>query len=72
MLGKIWNFLKGLVFGRGSSPIGPGKVVVSVSFKMRRGKVYKVYTYSDGSKKEVLQNASDPTGVDDFLDDVGP
>jgi len=75
MMGKIGSFFKWIsgFFKRPPKPIdydGPA-VVATWTETDENGKIYKITKYSNGKEKREPYDASDPSGVDDFLDDIG-
>lgn len=73
MFKYIWNTIKSWIFGKPSPSIRPdGPTVVESYFVLdsEDGKAYKVTKYSDGTTKKEPCDAQDPTGIDDFLDDI--
>ena len=72
MLGSIWNFVKSWIFGKDPKPIKPEGPVVVNSYLLREddGTIVRVIKYSDGSTKKEPYDAQDPSGVDDFIDNI--
>jgi hypothetical protein len=61
------------IFGKSDNNgiIHTGPTVVSTRTETVDGKTYLIEEYSDGTSKRKPINESDPTGVGDFLDDIG-
>lgn len=63
------DFFLGIL--RRKQDIKAGRVAVSSSLVVEGGKTYKITRYNDGTSTKEPYDASDPTGVGHFLDDLG-